>query len=355
MAGRRNSSVDQHQTEKIPRFRDMIEAAKQLSEDMTVQIRSLLRIENEQNLARARKARGGRAPLAASAWVPPSIKDVCISVIGLGHIGAPIVDLLVRSGLRNMLLIDCDIVRNSDMICGVMKPAYLNHSKAQAVKLAMLRLDEKLSVESMTFNLLDAEGASTLHHSLLTSDINDFANLTEDKTYKTFSTGDGRDTNSKAALYRRKKINLVVCCVKSSEVRSVVMNVCRTLSIPMIAVRVLETSPSQAGSSLNSSHAQGTVEFVLPNESKLFEPKDDKREKTEGTAGNDAAKASREVPRNIFGEPPRNISAKLEPLGPMLAGIAANEILRVIMGHEVPTFLRYDFSTGMTSTRLPKH
>ena len=38
----------------------------------------------------------------------------------------------------------------------------------------------------------------------------------------------------------------------------------------------------------------------------------------------------------------------------MLAGIGANELLRVIMGQEVPAFLRYNMLTGTTSTRLPR-
>ena len=355
MAGRRKSFVEKQETEKVPRFRDKITSAMQLSEDMTVQIRNLLRIETENDLARARRARGGRAPVSASAWVPQTMKDVCICTIGLGHIGAPFVDLLVRSGLRHLLLIDCDVVHNSDMICGVMKPAFLNHSKAQAVKIAMLQLDEKVSVESMTFNLLDPDGASTLHRALLASDINDSANLMEDQHEKPFPNGDGRDNNAKAAFHRRKKVNLVVCCVKSPDVRAVVMSVCRSLSIPMMAVRVLESSLIHTGTTMDSSSAQGTVEFVLPNESKLFEPKDSRREKPGDGAGNNESQNSRREPRGIEDEAHRKMSAKLEPLGPMLAGIAANEILRVIMGDEVPTFLRYDFATGMTSTRLPKH
>ena len=122
--------------------------------------------------------------------------------------------------------------------------------------------------------------------------------------------------------YRRKKIDIMICCVKSKEVRAAVLAVCKSLSIPMMAVRSLE----KRSGGLNKG-AQGTVEFVLPTESKLFEPKERARSrgrgagsKINGSGGSDSSGG--EVKANCRGEertssvatPNTRISAKLEPL-----------------------------------------
>ena len=49
------------------------------------------------------------------------------------------------------------------------------------------------------------------------------------------------------------------------------------------------------------------------------------------------------------------VSNKVQPLGLLLAGLGANEIISVIEENKsVPSFLRYDEATGETSTRLPR-
>ena len=49
------------------------------------------------------------------------------------------------------------------------------------------------------------------------------------------------------------------------------------------------------------------------------------------------------------------VSNKVQPLGLLLAGLGANEIISVIEENKsVPSFLRYDEATGATSTRLPR-
>ena len=336
-----------------PLHQDMISAAEHLSEDMTEQIRKIIGMENEQHYDRKKRARGGRPPLPAGAWAPPTLKDVCVCVFGLGDIGCPLVDVLVRSGLRNFLLVDKGHVRQADLICDVLQPAFLRHSKSQAVKLAMMQLDHTLSIESMRFDILARDGTTTLHRALLSSDIH-----TVQTGKDGGGDGGGGGGGGGGPGYKRKKIDLMVCCVRSREVRTSILHVCKSLSIPMMAVRSLEKSG--VGVDLGT---QGTVEFVLPKMSKLYEPRE-----RGGAAGGDGRADSGEGGNN-GGENSNGgggrgatavpagftpVSAKLEPLGLMLAGIGANALLRVIMGEEVPTFLRYNMLTGTTSTRLPR-
>ena len=182
------------------------------------------------------------------------------------------------------------------------------------------------------------------------------------------------------SIEKRKKVDLVVCCIRSGSVRTNILEVCKSLNIPMVAIRVLGGGGDAEGGSSRMRSKQGTVEFVLPRESKLYEPKEKgefvspSASAREQIKSNAAAAGGREIDRNGHKEYVRGsgggtpISNKVQPLGLLLAGLGANAIIKVIGsgsfgsskrngssgGSGVPSFLRYDLSTGETSNRLPK-
>ena len=360
----------------VPKLRELILAAEELTQEMTQQVKQILKHEwtmahdnyKKQSLPGTTAATGStsstagfRPPPHPAAWVTPrELKDISIAVVGLGQIGAPLCDLLVRSGLRKLIVYDHGYVQKSDIACDVYKPAFVGHSKSQAVQLACFQLDNTLHVEAYVMKINNQDGTlSRFHHSLLTPAFIG-QHHPDDKTGSK-KTGRRRETYEEEQsrrqrkkkdgstyldMEKRKKIDLVVCCINASDARSDILHVCKSLNIPMLAIRILNSS-----SSGNITSKQGTVEFVLPRESKLYEPK----QESDGRV----AKGTRNEMDNFDSV----VSNKVQPLGLLLAGLGANEIIKVISanwggegesGGGVPSFLRYDLSTGETSHRLPK-
>ena len=155
----------------------------------------------------------------------------------------------------------------------------------------------------------------------------------------------------------------MICCCTEKDTRTNVLEVCKSLNIPLVAIRVL---PGEQ---------QGTVEFVLPRESRLYEKNvgngnsnGKNKNKIQPSAGSvESRSRSRNSPvQSKQKEKERNralgsimlsqkqVSNKVRPLGLMLSGLGVNEILNIIHNKSVPTFLRYDTISGETSTRLPK-
>ena len=69
---------------------------------------------------------------------------------------------------------------------------------------------------------------------------------------------DGGGSAGVVPMYgKREKIDVVACYCRQREVREKVWAVCKSLNIPLVAMRVLNSSDSK------DSSEQGTVEFVL--------------------------------------------------------------------------------------------
>jgi hypothetical protein len=373
-----STDLPSHQT-NIPKLRDLILAAEEVTLEMTQQVKQILKhdwsVEYDNYCSKSKSGNTGssssssssgstkgantskRQPPHPSAWVTPrNLKDLSIAVVGLGQIGAPLCDILVRSGLRELIVYDRCLVQHSDIACGVYKPSFVGHSKSQAVQLSCFQLDNTIHVEAYTMEINSNKDKnntlSRFHQSLLAPEFIG-SKKNDDWFERKISGNDGsgmsgdanddeeairnrkrKDGSSYLDMEKRKKVDLVACCVGSTEVRSSILHVCKSLNVPMVAIRILNSSNNNGVAS-----KQGTVEFVLPRESKLYEPK-------------------KEEQRTEKNNHQSSISNKVQPIGLLLAGLGANEIIKVISSDGnnggVPSFLRYDSKTGETSHRLPK-
>ena len=400
--------TDQTYLSNLPKLRDLIKTAEEQTRDMTVQVRQLLKLnwstqhererELEKNKHKQSKKNDTHRPLPNPlTWIPREIRDVSLAVIGLGQIGAPLCDLLIRSGIRKLVLLDRGTVRPADLVCDLYKPAMVGHSKVQAVQLSLFQLDQTLHLEAYKLDVLNQNDIERLHRNLLGPEYTQKGGKIEKKGGNREGSGGGTDVNdldkkhkhkngidgsvvtalSKTIeryldIEKRKKIDIMICCCTEKDTRTNVLEVCKSLNIPLVAIRVL---PGEQ---------QGTVEFVLPRESRLYEKnvgngngtstgknKDMKGAggtKIQPSAGSVASRSrSRNSPvQSKQKEKERNralgsimlsqkqVSNKVRPLGLMLSGLGVNEILNIIHNKSVPTFLRYDTISGETSTRLPK-
>jgi len=86
-------------------------------------------------------------------WVknPHNLKNKKILIIGLGALGSNIVDLLVRAGIENIVLIDRDFVEYSDLLTSPiydLSDAKLNKPKVVAAKEKIENLNEKVNLDT---------------------------------------------------------------------------------------------------------------------------------------------------------------------------------------------------------------
>ena len=371
-------------TSNTPSLRTLISDAEEVTKDMTKQVRELLQHEYSSKQEHLKMQSKGRPPPHPASWVTPrTLKDINVAIIGLGHIGAPLTDLLARSGLRRFILFDKGMVRQSDIVCDVYKPSMVGHSKVQACQLNLFRLDRTLHVEAYVLDITKQEDVERFHRCLLAP------GFTTPGSHKInigvgggggrgrgnddlFNTGGGGAVASMEKFIdvdKRKKIDLVLCCCARTEARGSIFSVCKSLNIPMVAMRVL----GGQGKGNISNKEQGTIEFVLPRESRLYEPKltaqqkelEAVRKETERLSPKDSSSRRRGRNGGSGGDGSGGgggsgmegfdaVSNKVQPLGLALCGIGLNIILKIIRGKEVPSFLRYDLSNGETSTRLPR-
>lgn len=86
----------------------------------------------------------------------PSLGNCKIAVVGVGAIGSFVADALVRSGVRNLTLIDPDIVLPGNLVRHLVDPSCVGLAKVEAVRRHLTERygDRKLTVES-TIQRLD--------------------------------------------------------------------------------------------------------------------------------------------------------------------------------------------------------
>ncbi|MFF2205529.1 ThiF family adenylyltransferase [Streptomyces sp. NPDC058145] len=85
-------------------------------------------------------ARSARAGLLA-----PELRGCTVAIVGVGALGSFIADMLVRSGVRHLTLVDGDVVTPGNLVRHLVGPDAVGLPKVHAVKQHLVRYDETLA------------------------------------------------------------------------------------------------------------------------------------------------------------------------------------------------------------------
>ncbi|MEU9961221.1 ThiF family adenylyltransferase [Streptomyces sp. NPDC050982] len=119
-------------------------------------------------------ARSSRAGVLA-----PELRESAVAVVGAGALGSFIADMLVRSGVRHLTLIDDDVVMPGNLVRHLVGPDAIGLPKAEAVKQHLIRHHEALAGIIGTSNHALTSGADAAdllcNHDLVVNATADFA------------------------------------------------------------------------------------------------------------------------------------------------------------------------------------
>ncbi|MEU3829792.1 ThiF family adenylyltransferase [Streptomyces sp. NPDC029080] len=119
-------------------------------------------------------ARSARAGVLA-----PELRGSRVAVVGVGALGSFIADMLVRSGVRHLTLIDDDVVMPGNLVRHLVGPDAVGLPKAEAVKQHLVRHNEALVGGIDTINRALTSGADAVdllrNHDLVVNATADFA------------------------------------------------------------------------------------------------------------------------------------------------------------------------------------
>ncbi|MFF7146273.1 ThiF family adenylyltransferase [Streptomyces nodosus] len=104
-------------------------------------------------------ARSARAGVLA-----PELRGSRVAVVGVGALGSFIVDLLVRSGVRRLTLIDDDVVMPGNLVRHLVGPAAVGLPKVEAVKQHLVRNHDVQANDIGTIECTLATGSDALDH-----------------------------------------------------------------------------------------------------------------------------------------------------------------------------------------------
>ena len=81
-----------------------------------------------------------------------------VAIVGLGGLGSVSAELILRSGVRNLILIDRDVVEQSNLSRQLYFEEDTGLAKAEALKTKLLKIDSKakISVHVLDFNAANA-------------------------------------------------------------------------------------------------------------------------------------------------------------------------------------------------------
>ncbi|MFF4961177.1 HesA/MoeB/ThiF family protein [Streptomyces sp. NPDC001222] len=104
-------------------------------------------------------ARSARAGVFA-----PALRESRVAVVGVGALGSFIADMLVRSGVRYLTLIDDDVVMPGNLVRHLVGPDTVGLPKVEAVKRHLVRQDEVLASGIGIINGALTSGADAVDH-----------------------------------------------------------------------------------------------------------------------------------------------------------------------------------------------
>jgi hypothetical protein len=104
-------------------------------------------------------ARTARAGIFA-----PALRESKVAVVGVGALGSFIADMLARSGVRRLTLIDDDVVMPGNLVRHLVGPDAVGLAKAEAVKRHLVRHNEAPAAGINTINSALTSGADAVEH-----------------------------------------------------------------------------------------------------------------------------------------------------------------------------------------------
>ncbi|MYS52602.1 ThiF family adenylyltransferase [Streptomyces sp. SID6013] len=104
-------------------------------------------------------ARSARAGVLAT-----ELRESKVAVVGVGALGSFIADMLVRSGVRHLTLIDDDVIMPGNLVRHLVGPDAVGLPKAEAVKRHLVRHNEAPAAGIDTLNSALTSGADAVDH-----------------------------------------------------------------------------------------------------------------------------------------------------------------------------------------------
>ncbi|MEV7434012.1 HesA/MoeB/ThiF family protein [Streptomyces griseoviridis] len=104
------------------------------------------------------------ARFARAGVLAPALRESRVAVVGVGALGSFIADMLVRSGVRYLTLIDDDVVMPGNLVRHLVGPDTVGLPKVEAVKRHLVRQDEVLASGIGIINGALTSGADAVDH-----------------------------------------------------------------------------------------------------------------------------------------------------------------------------------------------
>ncbi|MFD3456983.1 ThiF family adenylyltransferase [Streptomyces sp. NPDC058691] len=121
--------------------------------------------DGETAVARLRSGADTEAARSARAGlVAPELRGCRVAVVGVGALGSFIADMLVRSGVRQLTLIDGDVVMPGNLVRHLVGPDAVGLSKVEAVKQHLVRYNETLVNDIGVIDCPLTSGADAVGH-----------------------------------------------------------------------------------------------------------------------------------------------------------------------------------------------
>lgn len=124
--------------------------------------------------ADTKAARSARAGVLA-----PKLRERRVAVVGVGALGSFIAEMLARSGVRHLTLLDHDVVMPGNLVRHLVGPDAVGLPKAEAVKRHICGRDELLTIDISVSDHMLTTGAQALEllrsHDLVVNATADFA------------------------------------------------------------------------------------------------------------------------------------------------------------------------------------
>ena len=140
------------------------------------------------------------------------IRSKSAAIVGLDGVGAYSAELLTRTGIGRLLLLDSDKVHLADMGSLFYRPAHVGRARVEAAAQLLLEVNADIAVEAVPMELVDSDGVERLRDVLAGKGGRVGGN-------KGVAVGGKGRPGEEGPEEAGKQVDLVLCCVRSWEAR----------------------------------------------------------------------------------------------------------------------------------------
>mmetsp|Transcript_10989 Transcript_10989/g.20334 ORF Transcript_10989/g.20334 Transcript_10989/m.20334 type:complete len:320 (+) Transcript_10989:97-1056(+) len=220
--------------------------------------------------------------------------DACVLLAGLGRVGSRVAELLVRGGMKKLILVDKGYVNESHLQGSAYYPRHIGISKTQAMRLSLYELDPSVTLHTETLDILDESQNIRLRELVL-------------------------NKNDRLPEKELEQVDLVISALDCEVARNEMNSVCLDSGIPLFDV-FIRKSGIAAQSRFVLPGKTGCLECVSAAETRA-------RRRTSGLARKEAAESfkSKSLTRHI------NTKYEHPGLSLLLAGVVSQNVFKFLL------------------------